>query len=80
MDGRWPPYQRAEDWIGELDESLALLRHLSGRARRRLVIALVATIRHDRRTTLAEAELLRAICAMLDCPLPPLAAQELAPA
>ncbi len=76
LDGDWPEFRPAEDWITALDEALETLRHLSGRARRRLVIALVATIRHDRRTTLAEAELLRAMCAMLDCPLPPLAAEE----
>jgi len=40
-----------------------------------VVVALIAVIRHDRRTTLAEAELLRAVCAMLDCPVPPLAAE-----
>ncbi len=75
LDGDWPPYHPLADWQRELDASLQILRHLSGRARRRLVVALIGVIRHDRRTTLAEAELLRAVCAMLDCPLPPLAAE-----
>jgi len=75
LDGHWPPYRPVDDWQRELDASLHTLRHLSGTARRRVVVALVAVIRHDRRTTLAEAELLRAVCAMLDCPLPPLAAE-----
>jgi len=75
LDGDWPPYRALADWQRELDASLQILRHLSGRARRRVVVALIAVIRHDRRTTLAEAELLRAVCAMLDCPLPPLAAE-----
>ena len=75
LDGDWPPYRPLTDWQRELDASLHTLRHLSGAARRRVVVALVAVIRHDRRTTLAEAELLRAVCAMLDCPLPPLAAE-----
>jgi len=75
LDGDWPPYRPLTDWQQELDASLRTLRQLSGRARRRVVVALVAVIRHDRRTTLAEAELLRAVCAMLDCPLPPLATE-----
>ena len=75
LDGDWPPYRPLTDWQRELDASLQILRHLSGRSRRRLVVALIAVIRHDRRTTLAEAELLRAVCAMLDCPLPPLATE-----
>ena len=75
LDGDWPPYSPPADWQRQLDASLQVLRQLSGRARRRVVVALIAVIRHDRRTTLAEAELLRAVCAMLDCPLPPLAAE-----
>ena len=75
LDGDWPAYRPLTEWQRELDASLHTLRHLSGAARRRVVVALVAVIRHDRRTTLAEAELLRAVCAMLDCPLPPLAAE-----
>ena len=75
LDGDWPAYRPLTEWQRELDASLHTLRHLSGAARRRVVVGLVAVIRHDRRTTLAEAELLRAVCAMLDCPLPPLAAE-----
>jgi hypothetical protein len=37
-----------------------------------LVQALVRTISHDLRMTVAESELLRAICAAVHCPLPPL--------
>jgi hypothetical protein len=37
-----------------------------------LVQALVLTISHDLRMTVAESELLRAICAAVHCPLPPL--------
>jgi Zn-dependent protease with chaperone function len=78
LDGEWPPWTAISDWQEQLDACLDILRHLSGEARRRVVVALVATIREDRMTTLAEAELLRAICAMLDCPLPPLASEEIA--
>lgn len=37
-----------------------------------LVSACAATICADREVTVAEAELLRAVCDMLDCPMPPL--------
>ena len=40
--------------------------------RRNLVEACAATICADREVTVAEAELLRGICDMLDCPMPPL--------
>jgi hypothetical protein len=36
------------------------------------VEALVKTIALDQQLTVAEAELLRAICASIHCPLPPL--------
>jgi DNA-binding Xre family transcriptional regulator len=36
-----------------------------------LISALVLTIFHDGKVTTYEAELLRAICATLHCPLPP---------
>ena len=39
-----------------------------------LVEAMVATVTHDQQLTLGEAELLRAVCASLHCPLPPLLA------
>jgi hypothetical protein len=37
-----------------------------------LVEALVKTVTHDQQLTLGESELLRAVCATLHCPLPPL--------
>lgn len=40
-------------------------------AKQRLLEAIVATINHDGRINLDEANLLRAICAILHCPLPP---------
>jgi len=39
--------------------------------KRMLVRACAACIRHDRKVTLEEAELLRAVTAALDCPMPP---------
>jgi tellurite resistance protein len=42
--------------------------------RRRLVDACVAAVTADGRTTVEEAELLRAVCAAIGAPMPPLAA------
>jgi Zn-dependent protease with chaperone function len=68
------------DTVAELDRCLDILRHIDLAGRGRLIEALSATIRHDRKMTLTEAELMRAICAGLDCPLPPLmTAHPLAP-
>ena len=39
-----------------------------------LVEAMVATVTHDQQLTIGEAELLRAVCASVHCPLPPLVA------
>ncbi|MDJ0938229.1 MAG: M48 family metallopeptidase [Woeseiaceae bacterium] len=55
-----------------LDASLDLLLRLNGKARRQLVRAISAVAGHDRRLTVTEAELIRIVCASLECPLPPL--------
>ena len=47
------------------------LRGLNSAGRKSLVEAVAKTIAYDDRLTLREAELLRTICATLDCPLPP---------
>lgn len=56
----------------ELDRCLDVLRQINSSGRRSLIQAIAATIMHDGKLNLTEAELLRAICASLDCPLPPL--------
>ncbi|MEL7311947.1 MAG: M48 family metallopeptidase [Pseudomonadota bacterium] len=69
LDGR--PASAARD----LEESKAILRDLQGligRDLHRLLRALLKTIAHDGVVTLEEAELMRLICAALDCPLPPI--------
>ncbi len=43
-------------------------------AKEQLVEAMVATVTHDQQLTMGEAELLRAVCASVHCPLPPLVA------
>jgi len=56
-----------------LRDSLDTLQRMSHSARQSTVQAVAAVISEDRELTAAEAELLRAICASLMCPLPPLA-------
>ena len=55
-----------------LDEVWVPLDALDPLAKQPLVEALTVAISHDGRTTVSEAELLRTICAMLHCPLPPM--------
>lgn len=59
----------------QLDDCLRTLQTIAPASRERLVDAVAATISHDAKIRLAEAELLRAICASLHCPLPPLILQ-----
>jgi Zn-dependent protease with chaperone function len=61
--------------VKELDATLDVLARTAMAGRRSLVQAVTTTIEHDRKITLREAELLRAICATLECPLPPLAVE-----
>jgi division protein CdvB (Snf7/Vps24/ESCRT-III family) len=61
--GHWPP---------KLDAALSRLDRLRPEAKEQLVAALVTAISHDGRMTVPESELLRVICAVLHCPLPPL--------
>ena len=60
--------------ITSLDDAFSALANLTERARRRVLIALLATVRHDRRIEIVEAELFRAVAAVLGCPMPPAAA------
>ena len=48
------------------------LDRLEPLAKQALLEAVTATVGHDDRISVAEAELLRAICAILHCPLPPI--------
>ncbi len=72
LPGIHPPYARLAHWPPRLDEALTRVDRLQPAAKGRLVQALAATISHDARMTVAESELLRAFCATLHCPLPPL--------
>jgi Zn-dependent protease with chaperone function len=69
---RRPPFQRLADWQRRLDVALNRIDRLAPAGKEMLVQALVRTISHDLRMTVAESELLRAVCATVHCPLPPL--------
>jgi hypothetical protein len=60
--------------VRDLDISLDTLAALNSKGRQRLLEAISLCISQDGRLSLGEAELLRAVCATLDCPLPPLLA------
>ncbi len=70
-----PAYGVPEDWASRLDVALSRLDQLAPVAKEQLLDALLRTVTHDQQLTLGEAELLRAICASLHCPLPPLMAK-----
>jgi Zn-dependent protease with chaperone function len=68
--------RREECSLGGFDAALQTLNQSVPAVKRRIVVACAACIRADRQVTVREAELLRAICDTLDCPLPPLVAGE----
>jgi Zn-dependent protease with chaperone function len=55
----------------ELDGALTILASAPADERRQALLSLAVTMRHDKRTTLEEAELFRVIAATLGCPVPP---------
>ncbi len=69
---RRPTMDLAAGWPRRLWSALTRLQALQPEAKRRLVEAVVITISHDEQLTVPEAELLRTVCAVLQCPLPPL--------
>ena len=74
--GQWAQETEYEDaelnTVALLDRSLNTLEKMNSAGRKSLVQALAKTVSHDGKVTGTEAELLRAICASLDCPLPPI--------
>jgi Zn-dependent protease with chaperone function len=69
-----PPFEPVPGWPRALRESLHELTALRPLAKKTLVEGLVRTVAHDRRLAVAEGELLRTVCAVLHCPLPPILA------
>ncbi len=64
--------ERERVGLSEVDRALATLDGLKPRQKERLIEAAAACVAHDGRVTVPEAELLRALGAALDCPIPPL--------
>jgi Zn-dependent protease with chaperone function len=58
--------------ISVLDDSLDILERLNSKGKESLLRAITATATHDTRLTVTETELIRAVCATLDYPLPPI--------
>lgn len=66
-------YAPPQDWQHRLEQALPTLDRIDPPGKRLLIEAMVVAITHDQRVSLEEAELLRAVCAYLRCPLPPVA-------
>lgn len=64
------PYAPPADGVLALDAVWAPLDSMDPLAKQLLVEAVTATVSHNQRVNIAEAELLRTICATLHCPLP----------
>ncbi len=62
--------------IPALDRSLETLLALNGDGKRMLLEAITAAVMSDKTLSVSETELIRAICASLDCPLPPILTEE----
>jgi Zn-dependent protease with chaperone function/uncharacterized tellurite resistance protein B-like protein len=69
---RFPEYTPLSDWARRLSAALPRLEQLQPVAKKQLIDGLVKTITTDDVMTAAESELLRTVCAVLHCPLPPL--------
>lgn len=78
------PFERGHELPSELENleaALKRLRHLMPEEKPALLNALVRCVEHDGKVTVAEAQLMRAIADLLDCPMPPVlfAQHEIAP-
>jgi len=70
---QFPPYQPPSlRWTESLDRALPALNLLTPAGKELLINALAKTVAADGAVTIGEAELLRTLCAILHCPLPPL--------
>jgi Zn-dependent protease with chaperone function len=69
---RRPSYAAIPDWQAKLSAALPKLAQLHPLAKKVVIEGLVKTIANDEMLMDEEAELLRTVCALLNCPLPPM--------
>src|SRR5262249_28758036 len=69
---RRPPFMASVDWQQKLSEALRRLEDLHPFAKKAGIEGLVKTVWSDELLMDEEAELLRTVCALWHCPLPPL--------
>ncbi len=72
------PYAPPQHGIQTLEYVWGPLDGLNPADKQLLVSAMVDVISHDGRITVEEAELLRTVCSLLHCPLPPLVPEQVA--
>ena len=72
MDGPWEFDRRRRFSARDLDRVLDHLAATGHPFRRKLIESLVVAVTHDGTVNAGEAELLRAVCQALDCPVPPM--------
>ena len=70
-----PAFREVAEWPVALRDALARLVHLRPFAKKVLIEGMVRCIAADRKLSVAEGELLRTVCAVLHCPLPPILGQ-----
>ena len=69
-----PSFREVGSWPQALGDALARLANLRPIAKKVLIEGLVRCIAHDQKLSVEEGELLRTVCAVLHCPLPPILA------
>src|SRR5579883_2213385 len=72
LPGSTPLFAIPEDWQTALDDALQKLARLNPEGKELAVRALVRAIAEDGQVNVAESEVLRVVCAVLGCPLPPI--------
>ena len=70
------PQVSGKQTVARLEQALDVLEGINSAGRQSLIEAVTATIADDGQMTATEAELLQAVCASLDCPLPPILADD----
>jgi hypothetical protein len=72
LPGRSLPYSPPPTGVLALEDGWQGLDALRPEDKQQLVAAVVATIGYDETLSVTESELLRTVCALIHCPIPPL--------